>query len=77
MRLWYNGPAIDTGVNWYAGSRLEAKLDPVAMSELRAGFALSERAVAARTFQDVTVNNSQACPARQFTPFVSWTRMFP
>ena len=79
-RLWYNGQPIDTGnaSRRDAGSRFDATIGGTNSNYfLRPAFALSTTAGTSREFVDVAVSDSEACPARPFTPFGTWSITLP
>jgi hypothetical protein len=78
VRLWYNGPAMDSGITRNAGSRFDATIDGVSTDFLlRTAFVLSETAGTSRTFVDAAVDNRQPCPGRPYTPFGTWRMTLP
>ena len=73
VRLWYNGQPVDSGSARDAGSRVAATIDDQTRDLFqRTGLTLSETAGTARTFVDVPVTSTQACPNRLYTPFGAW-----
>jgi hypothetical protein len=77
-RLWYNGQPIDSGTTRDAGSRFDATIGGSTNDYfLRTGFALNTTPGSARTFVDVFVNSSVACPARPFNAWGTWSRTLP
>lgn len=72
-RLWYDGASVDSGAARDAGSRVETTLDGVGTTRyLRPNAVLGTTAGVARTYIDVKVNSTVACPARPFTAFATW-----
>jgi hypothetical protein len=78
VRLWYNGPAIDSGSTRNAGSRFDATIDGVSTDYfLRTGLALDETAGTAQASVDAAVNSAQPCPARPYSAFGTWSLTLP
>lgn len=74
-RLWYNGPAIDSGPSRNAGSRFDATIGGATADYfLRSGFALNTTAGSSRVFIDVFVNRKAG--GNPFKPFGTWTKIF-
>ena len=75
-RLWYDGKAIDTGVNRDAGSRFGATIGTgTANYFLRDGFALNTTAGTSKKFIDVSVDRTKN--GNPFKPFGTWTITIP
>ncbi len=78
VRLWYNGPAIDSGPTRNAGSRFDATIDGETTNFfLRSGFMLSETTGTPRMSLDVAVNSTAACPGRPYMSFGTWSMALP
>jgi putative Ig domain-containing protein len=79
-RLWYNGQPIDTGSpsRRDAGSRFDATIGGTNSNYfLRDALALSTTAGTSRQSTDLAVDNTQACPARNFGRFGTWKVTLP
>jgi len=74
VRLWYNGDAVDSGSTRDAGTRFVATIGETSLTYFaRPGQTLSTTAGTSRQPIDVAVDSKEACPARAFKPFGTWT----
>jgi hypothetical protein len=83
VRLWYNGPAVDSGATRGAGSLFQSPVDETGITYyLRTGGTLSQTAGPAAAYKDVQVTSAEACSpssptTRAFTPFQTWSLALP